>query len=173
MPTFARTEPPDTQVVKSLVALMTYYKWKKFTIVYEVEQKNVMESLKKEGRKMNMTINDEIRTDDKYNCCQLKLKCCSGGVWYQIIQETKNRTRSKSVSSSFNQSINVLFLVYVFLGRSGSLVDFMDAMQTAKMFENGEYFVISVDTNIYYEREVNKYIWSKSATTPVTFFNSM
>ncbi|XP_049824227.1 receptor-type guanylate cyclase Gyc76C-like isoform X2 [Aethina tumida] len=147
VPTFARTEPPDTQVVKSLVALMTYYKWKKFTIVYEVEQKNVMESLKKEGRKMNMTINDEIRTDDKYNCCQLKLKCCSGGVWYQIIQETKNRTR-----------------IYVFLGRSGSLVDFMDAMQTAKMFENGEYFVISVDTNIYYEREVNKYIWKNEIT---------
>ena len=36
-PTFTRMEPPDTQVTTSVLALLKYHKWFKFTIV---SQKN-------------------------------------------------------------------------------------------------------------------------------------
>ena len=32
-PTFTRMEPPDTQVTTSVLSLLEYYKWKKFSII--------------------------------------------------------------------------------------------------------------------------------------------
>ncbi|CAH0555548.1 unnamed protein product [Brassicogethes aeneus] len=145
VPTFARTEPPDTQVVKSVVSLMLYYKWNKFAIIYEEEWSTVAKSLVKEAEKRNMTINYERETDATYKCCSENRDCCKASYWYQFVQNSKNLTR-----------------IYVFLGSPSSLIHFMDSMQTLKLFENGEYIVISVDTNIAYEKEINKYLWESS-----------
>ncbi|EFA10586.2 receptor-type guanylate cyclase Gyc76C isoform X1 [Tribolium castaneum] len=142
VPTFARTEPPDTQVTKSVVSLLDYYKWYKFSIIYEEAWYTVAQSLVQEAKKKNMTINDEKKAKDSYKCCAEQLTCCGSGYWYQFIQNTKNRTR-----------------IYVFLGGLTSLLDLMITMQTAQLFENGEYIVIYVDTNTYSEKEAHKYIW--------------
>ena len=34
-PTFTRMEPPDTHVTKSVLSLLEFYKWRKFSIVYQ------------------------------------------------------------------------------------------------------------------------------------------
>lgn len=41
-------------------------------------------------------------------------------------------------------------------------------MQTAQLFENGEYIVIYVDTNTYSEKEAHKYIWSQFSVNTIT-----
>jgi len=42
--------------------------------------------------------------------------------------------------------------IYVFLGSSNSLTDFMSSMETAGLFARGEYMVIYVDMMVYSER---------------------
>ncbi|RZC33646.1 guanylate cyclase 32E [Asbolus verrucosus] len=157
VPTFARTEPPDTQVTKSVVSLLDYYRWYKFTIVYEDAWYTVAQSLVQEAGKKNMTINDIRSAEDYYKCCEKDLSCCASGYWYQFIQETKNRTR-----------------IYVFLGSLKSLLDLMMHMQTSQLFEHGEYIVIYVDTDTYSEREAHKYIWKnyEKFTEQVRLYNS-
>ncbi|KAJ8947966.1 hypothetical protein NQ318_021064, partial [Aromia moschata] len=142
VPTFARTEPPDTQVTKSVVSLLRYYNWKKFSIIYEEPWNNVAMSLSEEAQKRNMSVNYQKMAQDRHKCCADNLKCCQIGDWYQFIQDTKNRTR-----------------IYVFLGNTMSLVELMNIMQTARLFENGEYMVIFVDKNTYSEEEAHKYLW--------------
>ena len=55
----------------------------------------------------------------------------------------------------------VFFIVYVFLGSPTSLIDLMNLMQTAQLFDKGEYMVIYVDMITYSEKEARKYLWSK------------
>ncbi|XP_017842260.1 receptor-type guanylate cyclase Gyc76C isoform X1 [Drosophila busckii] len=142
IPTFARTEPPDTQVVKSVIALLRYYAWNKFSIVYEEVWGTVAELLKDQATKRNMSVNHmHSFIDDRAKCCTLKMPCCYNGYWYQIVQNTMNRTR-----------------IYVFLGTSNALIDFMSSMDTAGLFARGEYMVIFVDMMVYVEREAHKYL---------------
>ncbi|XP_019756594.2 receptor-type guanylate cyclase Gyc76C isoform X1 [Dendroctonus ponderosae] len=142
IPTFARTEPPDTQVTKSIVSLLNYYNWNKFSIIYEEGWETVATSLEKQAEGKNMSVQHKKNAGDRHKCCLQNYKCCQSGFWYEIIQNSKNKTR-----------------IYVFLGTSISLVDFMDTMQRAQLFENGEYIVIYVDMNTYLEKEVHKYIY--------------
>ncbi|KAL1497774.1 hypothetical protein ABEB36_008675 [Hypothenemus hampei] len=142
VPTFARTEPPDTQVTKSIVSLLNYYNWNKFSIIYEEGWDTVAHSLEKQAEGKNMSVQHKKNARDRHKCCEQNYKCCQTGFWYEFIQNSKNRTR-----------------IYVFLGTSISLVDFMDTMQRAQLFENGEYIVIYVDMNTYLEKEVHKYIY--------------
>ncbi|XP_030761809.1 receptor-type guanylate cyclase Gyc76C-like isoform X2 [Sitophilus oryzae] len=142
VPTFARTEPPDTQVTKSIISLLKYYNWNKFSIIYEEGWDTVAHSLEYETKGKNMSVQHKKNARDRHKCCENRLKCCQTGFWYEFIQDTKNRTR-----------------IYIFLGTSISLVDFMDTMQRAQLFENGEYIVIYVDMNTYRQQEVHKYIY--------------
>lgn len=58
--------------------------------------------------------------------------------------------------------MKILFIsVYVFLGTSKALVDMMNTMESAQLFENGEYMVIFVDMMTYSPREAKNYLWSK------------
>lgn len=88
------------QVTKSVVSLLDYYKWYKFSIIYEEAWYTVAQSLVQEAKKKNMTINDEKKAKDSYKCCAEQLTCCGSGYWYQFIQNTKNRTRSKTQTNS-------------------------------------------------------------------------
>ncbi|XP_020815689.1 receptor-type guanylate cyclase Gyc76C [Drosophila serrata] len=142
IPTFARTEPPDTQVVKSLIALLRYYAWNKFSILYEDVWAPVADLLKDQAMERNMTINHKQSfIDNRAKCCEKFMDCCRSGYWYQLVQNTMNRTR-----------------IYVFLGQANSLVDFMSSMETAGLFARGEYMVIFVDMMVYSEREAEKYL---------------
>lgn len=96
MTTFARTEPPDTQVTKSVIALLLHYGWNKFTIITESAWSTVAKSLEEQATKHNLTVNHYKTVEDRHTCCEERLPCCQGSVWYQLIQETKNMTRSQS-----------------------------------------------------------------------------
>lgn len=78
-----------------MISLLSYYGWKKFSIIYEEAWHTVAHSLMDQAKQRNMTVNDKKSAKDKHTCCEGHLPCCSSGYWYQFIQDTKNRTRSK------------------------------------------------------------------------------
>ncbi|XP_008543533.1 receptor-type guanylate cyclase Gyc76C [Microplitis demolitor] len=141
VPTFARTEPPDIQASKSVIALLLHYGWTKFSIITEKDWSTVAESLQKQAISNNLTINHYKMVEDRHKCCEEKLVCCQN-VWFQLIQETKNMTR-----------------IYVFMGTSPSLIELMYAMQNQRLLDNGEYMVIHVDMMTYSQKEASKYLW--------------
>ena len=94
--TFARTEPPDTQVTKSVIALLLHYDWNKFTIIAEKAWSTVAKSLEDQAVKHNLTVNHRRYVEDRHVCCAERLPCCQVSTWFQLIQETKNMTRSES-----------------------------------------------------------------------------
>ena len=50
--------------------------------------------------------------------------------------------------------------VYVFLGETHNLYDFMTTMQMMRLFTKGEYMVISVDWETYSSERAREYLWS-------------
>nr|CAD7413674.1 unnamed protein product [Timema cristinae] len=94
VPTFARTEPPDTQVTKSVISLLLNYKWHKFSIISEEVWQPVADSLRTQAIKSNMTVSHLMSVLDRHKCCEGNHRCCQNGFWYEVIKETRNRTRS-------------------------------------------------------------------------------
>lgn len=73
------------QVVKSLIALLRYYAWNKFSILYEEIWAPVADLLKDQAVKKNMTVNHKHPFMDDYGkCCELMMPCCRSGYWYQV-----------------------------------------------------------------------------------------
>ncbi|XP_045484741.1 receptor-type guanylate cyclase Gyc76C-like [Pieris rapae] len=141
LPNFARLEPPDAQATKSVISLLRYYRWNKFSILYEESWVTVALTLENHAKKNNMTVNHQRPVIDGFKCCEEKMSCCAPGFWYQFIQETKNRTR-----------------IYVFLGSPGGLNDMMTAMESLQLFVKGEYMVIFVDMMTYTAKDSLKYL---------------
>ncbi|XP_044586198.1 receptor-type guanylate cyclase Gyc76C-like isoform X1 [Cotesia glomerata] len=144
IPTFARTEPPDRQASKSVIALLLHYGWTKFSIITEKDWSLVADQLVTQAVNNNLTINHFKIVEDRHKCCEDKLVCCQN-VWFQLIQETKNMTR-----------------IYVFMGPSPSLIELMYAMQNQRLLDNGEYMVIYIDMMTYSQKEASKYLWRPS-----------
>ncbi|CAH2074148.1 unnamed protein product, partial [Iphiclides podalirius] len=138
---FARLEPPDTQATKSVISLLRYYRWNKFSILYEESWVTVALTLENHAKKNNMTVNHQRPVIDGFKCCEEKLTCCAPGFWYQFIQDTKNRTR-----------------IYVFLGSTSGLIEMMSAMESSQLFAKGEYMVIFVDMMTYSSKDSLKYL---------------
>jgi hypothetical protein len=83
------------QVTKSVISLLKYYDWMKFSIISEVTLWTVAQSLEKEAIKNNMTVNHMKKIEDWFMCCTLNALCCQRGpFWFNLVQETKNHTRS-------------------------------------------------------------------------------
>lgn len=73
------------QVIKSVISLLRYYGWKKFSILHEESWSMVADLLKQEAQKKNMTINHkESFIDNMAKCCEEMLACCRTGFWYQV-----------------------------------------------------------------------------------------
>ncbi|KOB74032.1 Guanylyl cyclase at 76C, partial [Operophtera brumata] len=126
---------------KSVISLLRYYRWNKFSILYEESWVTVALTLENHAKKNNMTVNHQRPVIDAFKCCEEKLTCCAPGFWYQFIQDTKNRTR-----------------IYVFLGSTAGLIDMMTAMESLQLFAKGEYMVIFVDMMTYVPKEALKYL---------------
>lgn len=56
---------------------------------------NVALMLENHAKQYNMTVNHQRPVIEGFKCCEAKMTCCAPGFWYQFIQDTKNRTRSK------------------------------------------------------------------------------
>lgn len=130
-------------MTKSIISLLNYYGWKKFSIIHDKVWVNVAKSLKEQAAKQNMTINHLKEVHDNHKCCEQDMDCCRTGYWYQTVRDTMTHTR-----------------IYVFLGPVYTLAQLMEAMDSLKLFQNGEYMVIFVDTMTYLAKESHKYIWT-------------
>lgn len=141
--TFVRTHPPDTQIVSSVLALLSYFKWKKFSIVSEksTQYQTVARNLAERARASNFTINSESKFDNIYSCCVDHQSCCHDAL-YNIIEDTFKRTR-----------------IYVFLGRVSDLISMMQVMQVKNLINNGDYLVIYIDLDQYSISQSYKYFW--------------
>lgn len=84
IPTFARTEPPDTQVTKSVISLLNYYGWKKFSIIHEEVWYTVAKSLVDQAKSKNMTVNHFHKVIDNHKCCENNMSCCRSSYWHQV-----------------------------------------------------------------------------------------
>lgn len=141
--TFVRTHPPDTQIVSSVIALLTYFKWKKFSIVSEksTQYQTVAQNLADRARSSNFTINSESKFENIYACCVEHKPCCHDSL-YDIIEDTFRRTR-----------------IYVFLGTVNDLISMMQVMQVKNLLSNGDYLVIYIDLDQYSKSYSYKYFW--------------
>lgn len=82
------------QVTKSVISLLRYYRWHQFSILHEESWWKVALLLENNAKKQNMTVNHLRQVSDVHKCCEDGLQCCNSGHTFQVIQETKNRTRS-------------------------------------------------------------------------------
>lgn len=141
--TFVRTHPPDTQIVSSVLALLSYFKWKKFSIISEksTQYQTVARNLADRARSANFTINSESKFENIYACCVEHRSCCHDSL-YNIIEDTHKRTR-----------------IYVFLGTVNDLISMMQVMQVKNLINNGDYLVIFIDLDQYSKSYSYKYFW--------------
>lgn len=143
-PTFARTHPPDVIVVRSVLALLNYYQWQKFGIVWYKRSPKfapVVATLRTEAASLSYKVTVDYPFDDDYDCCIKKEKCC-GNVWSDMVQQTYRKTR-----------------IYVFFGGGSLLSHFMLALNSRGLLEQGEYVVVSVELEEdYYENQAYRFI---------------
>ncbi|XP_067128746.1 receptor-type guanylate cyclase Gyc76C-like [Centruroides vittatus] len=142
--TFARTHPSDERIVKSVVALLKYYKWTKFSIISQKLRPYlvVAENLEKFATlNKNFTLNSKVIFDDSYTCCEENLTCCEN-QFIKTIEETYKTTR-----------------VYTFLGTSRHLILFLVAMHMKRLLWKGEYVVIYIDLEVDVDSTAHKYLW--------------
>ncbi|CAG2104529.1 unnamed protein product [Medioppia subpectinata] len=127
--TFARTHPPDTQIVRSVIALLAYYHWNKFSIIWEntPQYKTVFKSLSARAVDHGFIINSDRSFENYYDCCIAVQPCCRS-AFLDIVEETYRGTR-----------------VYVFLGKTADLHRMMLVLRMRGLLESGHYIVIYVD----------------------------
>ena len=146
-PTFTRTHPSDTQVVRSVLALLHYYKWTKFSIVWEntPQYQPVVKNLVRHAKEQHFMVNSNNKYENYYECCIGNKPCCQS-TFLNIIEETYKLTR-----------------VYVFFGKTSDLQRMMLVLRLRGLFENGEYIVIYVDLEEeYLLSQSYKYIWTQT-----------
>jgi hypothetical protein len=103
----------STQVIKSLLALLHYYNWRKFSVINEEQWQGVARTLVAKANQNNMQVNHHRTLKDRHECCEHKMQCCHSGFWYQVIQETRNRTRSE-YSLQYNLSLKIRLFFYCY-----------------------------------------------------------
>lgn len=148
--TFARTHPPDIQVVRSVIALLTYYKWKKFSIISENNNLylTVANNLQAQAQEQEFIINSKETYENYYSCCEDNKPCCQN-AFFNIVEETYKGTR-----------------VYVFLGKTSDLIRLILVLRNRGLLDSGEYVVIYVDLEHYSISQAYKYIWTRPDISP-------
>lgn len=90
-----------SKVTKSVISLLNYYGWKKFSIIHEELWTTVADSLKVQAKNKNMTINHCEKVIDNHKCCENDMKCCRSGYWYQV--------RKQFVKIKYIQNVKIIF----------------------------------------------------------------
>jgi len=146
-PTFTRMEPPDTQVTTSVLALLKYHKWFKFTIVSQKTEQwmTIAEDLKNQADiRPEFSVNYYEEFEDYDECCLKGLECCTLLWPHKILKATKEGTR-----------------IYVFVGSRNMLIRFMRQMTTEKLFDDGKYLVIYLYPESVKGDERMFFMWTK------------
>ncbi|XP_077283133.1 guanylate cyclase 32E [Arctopsyche grandis] len=138
-PTFARSRPPDTQISKSVAAVLKYFNWTHVTMLY-------LDALDSEFSKVASTIVSEVRaTGVQVHAIRTWHEPYHPGYtrnpFVDIILETYRDTR-----------------IYLSLGNHYDHIGLMIAMEDMNLFDNGEYWVLGIDIEQYDELDPNKYL---------------
>ncbi|XP_042904923.1 receptor-type guanylate cyclase Gyc76C [Parasteatoda tepidariorum] len=138
---FARTYPPNTKVVSSVFELLRYYKWYKFSIIYEKSEiyETVYHSLEKNIEEP-FVINHEVGFRNSRICCFTGDRSCCVNPFVKVVQNTTASTR-----------------IYLFLGDTTDLGQLLTALQMRGHLATGKYMVIYVDMETYSEEDSAKY----------------
>ncbi|XP_076366164.1 receptor-type guanylate cyclase Gyc76C-like isoform X2 [Tachypleus tridentatus] len=141
--TFARTFSTDNQVVRSVIALLTYYKWRKFSIITEDEPRflRVSEKLEEQSKLNKMVINTKSIFRRHDICCEEKLPCCKK-PFMKIVKNTYKKTR-----------------VYVVFGIMKYLRELLILMRMLRLFDE-EYIVIYVHLEWYKPSQSHTYFYN-------------
>jgi len=143
-------EPPDTQGTKSVLALLKYYNWRKFSIIFQEHSQweAIAEYLQNQAQNndFKFIINHFKSFKDYEKCCTENDPCCSEkDVWpRRLVKETKEQTR-----------------IYVFMGPRKMLMKFMDQMRIEQLFSEGKYMVIYLEPETILPKE-NEHFLSNS-----------
>ncbi|XP_071960361.1 guanylate cyclase 32E-like isoform X2 [Antedon mediterranea] len=133
--TFARTNAPDTQFTRSVLALLEHFNWFKVSIVAgdETRRVSMKDILQKTLRYNNVTIQHNLTFESPYWRNWTKTR-----LLRDIIEKTYTDTR-----------------VYIFLGERFELFHFMEELDEKHLLDNGDYVVISVEIDEY-KKDSNK-----------------
>ncbi|KAI8435113.1 hypothetical protein MSG28_003501 [Choristoneura fumiferana] len=67
--------PMISYATKSVISLLRYYRWNKFSILYEESWVTVALTLENHAKKNNMTVNHQRPVIDGFKCCEEKMTC--------------------------------------------------------------------------------------------------
>ncbi|XP_019756658.1 guanylate cyclase 32E isoform X2 [Dendroctonus ponderosae] len=138
-PTFARTRPPDTQISKSVVSVLTAFNWTHVVLLYlkspEFEFINIATILKDTLPVFGITIIATKFWDSPYHHGYMD------NPFVKLVEETYRDTR-----------------IFVILGHHYEHLGLMIAMEEKKLFDKGEYFVVGVDIEQYDDKNPSKYL---------------
>ncbi|GFQ95441.1 receptor-type guanylate cyclase Gyc76C [Trichonephila clavata] len=137
---FARTYPPNTKVTSSVYELLRYYKWYKFSIIYDDSElyDAVYRSLER-GLREPFVINHRASFRNTRICCLETERCCDD-PFVKIVQNTSASSR-----------------IYVFLGDKTDLGKLLTAFQVRGLLATGNYMVVYVDIESYTEEMAHLY----------------
>ena len=165
--TFARTLPPSSKISKSVMALLERFGWNKVLIIVgkRAEWIQIKDAIKVG---VLFFIVASISFDWKFligrNLPAIKIllsptsfnwTITSRCKWKLLTQSLGRPTNALEVSFLSSLQIEKLsiqnsnwflgFAVYLFIGEHIALVDFVNALDSLRVLENGEYIVISID----------------------------
>ncbi|XP_076054851.1 guanylate cyclase 32E-like [Oratosquilla oratoria] len=138
-PTFARTRPPDTQISKSVAAVLNKFKWKKVTFLYnsspDEDFSRVAETIHEVFETNNITILFARSWAATYH------HGYATNPFVSLLQDTYTDSR-----------------VYVVLGHYYEFLGLMTAMEEKGLFDKGEYFVVGVSLRQYDRNYPGRYL---------------
>ncbi|XP_014300035.1 guanylate cyclase 32E [Microplitis demolitor] len=148
-PTFARTRPPDTQISKSVVSVLLAFNWTKVTFMY------MNSSLFEFNNKMSSVAMTILNSFESSGISVNYLRC-----WKEPYHVTHmNNPFHELVASTYRET-----RIYVILGNYYEHMGLLMALNDKKLLENGDYWVVGVDTEQYDEKQPDKYLrglWQK------------
>ncbi|XP_076326547.1 receptor-type guanylate cyclase Gyc76C-like isoform X2 [Tachypleus tridentatus] len=141
--TFARTYPSDIQVVRSVISLLKYYKWKRFSVICEDSPRylTVLDSLELQATVNRMIVNTKSTFVNINQCQEERLPNCEQ-QFHNVIKNTYTKTR-----------------VYVMLGPMKEMIELMIVMKTKGLLENGEYVLVYISYETYTLAQSHNYLW--------------
>ncbi|XP_035826750.1 guanylate cyclase 32E [Aplysia californica] len=142
-PTLARTQPPASHSVSSIIALMKYYNWTKFSII--VEKVDLMTraglSLQTLAAESNISINHFVNISGPY-ATRKHIKELEGAI-----QNTYQKTR-----------------IYVIYSKATLFLDFLSLMQDRGLTELGEYVVIGIRNDSPFQEKMSTELMFPTST---------
>ncbi|KAG7202068.1 hypothetical protein KM043_004743 [Ampulex compressa] len=140
-PTFARTRPPDTQISKSVVAVLMAFNWTRVTFMY-------MNSTLFEFNKMSTVAKTILSAFE------------AAGITVNYLRCWEEPYHAKHMANPFHRHVSETYhetRIYVILGNYYEHMGLLMALDEKKLLESGEYWVVGVDLEEYDAVRPDKY----------------